>query len=131
MTSFQLADALHADGLRWDRSILANLESGRRRDVSVNELLALARCLGVAPVHLIVPIDADRFRVSPGAPEVDADVARAWICGDDAGKRLAADEAMWYRHRPIARPRPRRGTATARGAPGGRKTVEHTHPEET
>lgn len=50
-----LAERMTAIGVRWDRSIVANLENGRRSTVSVTELLGLAVVLDVAPVHLLVP----------------------------------------------------------------------------
>jgi transcriptional regulator with XRE-family HTH domain len=52
------------------------------RPVSVDELLALALVLNVAPVHLIVPVDGDqeKYRITP---EVQASRARVrtWIRG--------------------------------------------------
>jgi transcriptional regulator with XRE-family HTH domain len=78
----ELAERMTGLGVPWDRSIVANLESGRRRSVAVDEVYALALALNVAPVHLLVPVDdgdqpyqvtatvtAERFRV------------RAWIRG--------------------------------------------------
>lgn len=57
----RLADELTKRGVSWDRSIVANLETGRRQTVTVEEWLALAYVLDVAPVHLLVPpTDADR-----------------------------------------------------------------------
>jgi len=71
-------------GVKWDRSVVANLESGRRASVSVEELLALAYVLEVAPVHLIVPVDADGwFAVTPDLSTTN-EYARAWIRGSVA-----------------------------------------------
>jgi transcriptional regulator with XRE-family HTH domain len=50
-----LAAKMTEAGIPWDRTIVANLENGRRRNVSVAELAALAYVLDVAPVHLLVP----------------------------------------------------------------------------
>lgn len=55
LTGAQLAERMTEVGVKWDRSIVANLENGRRRFVTVDELLALAYVLDVAPVHLLVP----------------------------------------------------------------------------
>jgi hypothetical protein len=66
-----------------NRSVIANIESGRRRDVSVDELLVFARALDVAPVHLLVPIDAeakDRYAITPSTPH-PIGPAREWIRG--------------------------------------------------
>lgn len=67
-------------GVRWDRSIVANLENGRRATVSVEELLALAYVLDVAPVHLVVPLDDGQFHVTPEWA-TNADRAREWFRG--------------------------------------------------
>lgn len=45
----RLTEAVTAAGIAWDRSIVANLENGRRSTVSVDELAALARVLDVEP----------------------------------------------------------------------------------
>lgn len=84
-TADQLAKELQAVGIEWDRSIVTNLELGRRKTVSVEELLALAYVLGVAPVHLLVPPDAGedhRYRVVPaGLSALRPETARRWIAG--------------------------------------------------
>jgi transcriptional regulator with XRE-family HTH domain len=48
----QVAVRLQELGLDWRRNILANLESGRRADVTVDELDALGRLFGVQPWSL-------------------------------------------------------------------------------
>ncbi len=82
-TAKELGDRLSALGVPWDRSIVANLENGRRTTVSVVELLALALVLDVAPVHLLVPADAADSDLYQVAPESTASVGqvRAWIRG--------------------------------------------------
>lgn len=71
-------------GIEWDRSIVANLESGRRRTVSVEEWLALAFVLSVAPIHLLVPPtgeeDLTPYAVTPSTNSVPF-FTRAWIRG--------------------------------------------------
>ena len=84
LTAAQLAERMTEAGVKWDRSVVANLESGRRASVSVEELLALAYVLEVAPVHLIVPVDADGwFAVTPDLSTTN-EYARAWIRGSVA-----------------------------------------------
>jgi transcriptional regulator with XRE-family HTH domain len=77
---------------------LSNIESGRRgaddrrrRDVTVDELFALAAALNVAPVHLLVPpkgptgkaSDEERlYNVTPGKAVRREDVRR-WVRGFD------------------------------------------------
>lgn len=66
-----------------NRSVLANIESGRRKYVSVDETLTLAWVLDVAPVHLMIPIDSDRDEYG-ASPEQAMPVhrARAWLRGE-------------------------------------------------
>jgi transcriptional regulator with XRE-family HTH domain len=55
----KLAEQMKVHGISWDRSIVANFESGRRAYVTVEELLALAYVLDVAPVHLLIPTETE------------------------------------------------------------------------
>lgn len=82
LTGAGLAERMTEAGIKWDRSVVANLENGRRASVSVEELLALAYVLDVAPVHLVVPITAGGcLSVTPDV-SVTNEQARAWIRGD-------------------------------------------------
>jgi transcriptional regulator with XRE-family HTH domain len=56
LSAQQLADRTAELGLPMQRSVLANLESGRRTTVTVAELLVLAAALSVAPVLLVFPV---------------------------------------------------------------------------
>ena len=70
-------------------SVITNLETRRKatRDISVDELLAIARALGVRPLQLMVPLEAgERLGVAGG--ELDAPEAIAWIAGDPQGDLL-------------------------------------------
>jgi transcriptional regulator with XRE-family HTH domain len=82
MTAARLAEEMTRVGVPWDRGTVAKLETGRRENVSVVELLALAAVLDVAPVHLLVPPDhvEQPYQVTPTITE-DADMVRAWIRG--------------------------------------------------
>lgn len=82
-TADQLAEQMKAAGFSWSRIVVTKLETGRRPAVSVEEFLALAYVLDVAPVHLLVPpntLDA-RYQVTPDGVEADPDEVRAWIRG--------------------------------------------------
>lgn len=66
LTVAELATRCAATGApHLTRSVIHDIENGRptaglrRRAVTVDELLALALVLNVAPVHLLVPIDGD------------------------------------------------------------------------
>jgi transcriptional regulator with XRE-family HTH domain len=116
----QLADAMAAEGFGWDRSTVTAIENGRRTALTIDEWLGLARVLSVAPLHLIVPVDAEMFTVTPDGPTVDADRARRWITGDDPSLSVDPGSSWWRRHAPPVKT----GTAAARAVGGGRKTVE-------
>jgi transcriptional regulator with XRE-family HTH domain len=83
LTAAQLAEQMARVGVPWKRGVVAKLESGLREAVSVEELLALAYVLDVAPVHLLVPFDDDAqpYQVTPTQVE-KAGFVRDWIRGD-------------------------------------------------
>lgn len=78
----RLAEEMTSVGIPWDRSIVANFETGRRSGVSVEELFALADVLGVAPAHLMLPVD-DEEAVIAVTPTRAAKTwqAREWLRG--------------------------------------------------
>ncbi|MEU9557352.1 helix-turn-helix domain-containing protein [Streptomyces fumanus] len=81
LTRQQLGEALAARGVEWNRFTVSSLENGKRQNVTVVELLALARVLDVAPVHLLVPVEDEHpFLVTPNEP-VPAGRARPWVRG--------------------------------------------------
>jgi transcriptional regulator with XRE-family HTH domain len=51
----KLVDKMAELGLKFPRSVLANLETGRRETITVAELIILARALEVAPLELLIP----------------------------------------------------------------------------
>jgi transcriptional regulator with XRE-family HTH domain len=70
-------------GVEMGRPTISRIESGRGRaeNVTVNELLALAAALDVAPVHLMVPLeDEARLAITSDWQPTALD-ARAWIRG--------------------------------------------------
>ncbi|MGC9381520.1 helix-turn-helix domain-containing protein [Streptomyces sp. MH13] len=79
----ELGAQLDALGVSWNRSVVANFESGRRPAVSVQELLALALVLDVAPVNLLVPLDSMPYRVTLKNTEPQDSVAVwRWMKGE-------------------------------------------------
>lgn len=87
-TGQRLAEEMTKVGISWDRSVVTALETGRRQSVSVEELLALAYVLSVAPVHLLVPpVSQEQLRAARSlyavAPRAAAPTAviREWIRG--------------------------------------------------
>ncbi len=68
-----------------DRTVIANLENGRRRSITIDELMVLALALDVALVHLLVPFDDDaEVEIAPALGAVPAVNVRAWIRGDES-----------------------------------------------
>ena len=81
MSAQQVADECEKRGLPIKRSVLANLESGRRTTLSVPELLILADVLGVPPIVLLFPLGyVSRVRVLPGAAATP-EQAMGWFGG--------------------------------------------------
>lgn len=79
----RLADELAAVGAPLDRSVIANLENGRRASVDIQELFALALALEVTPLDLLVPpeiSDDAPYAVTPERTE-PAGRVRAWLGG--------------------------------------------------
>ena len=99
----RLANEVSAAGLSWDRSIVANLESGRRRTLSVEEWLVVSRVLGIAPLHLLVPVNDADMQVTP-QDHITAHQARQWIRGGDPLDPVDDEHReqiqAWVRHRP-------------------------------
>ncbi|MFC8491224.1 helix-turn-helix transcriptional regulator [Streptomyces sp. NPDC057235] len=92
-TAAELGQRMSDLGIPWDRSIVANLENGRRKSVSVAELLGLSLALDVAPIHLLVSPEGGRYQPVPLA-EYDADTVRAWIRGE---RPLPGTDSRTYR----------------------------------
>jgi transcriptional regulator with XRE-family HTH domain len=61
------------------RNAIARLETGARESVTLEELLALAAALGVAPLNLMSPLrEGERLAVVEGV-QLDARDARNWV----------------------------------------------------
>lgn len=78
----RLAKEMSKVGVPWERMVVTKLETGRRKSITVEELLALAYVLDVAPVYLLLPVDDER---APYAytPDRTAEVwqVREWVRG--------------------------------------------------
>ncbi|MGA5108706.1 helix-turn-helix domain-containing protein [Streptomyces pseudogriseolus] len=82
-TAAELGEQLATRGVPWNRAIVTNFELGRRPAVSVQELMALALVLDVAPLNLLVPLDSQPYRVTPEATDVqDSVVVWRWLKGE-------------------------------------------------
>lgn len=81
-TAAHLGTVLGKHGISWDRFTVANLESGKRQNVTVQELFALALALDVSPTNLLVPLDDRAYQLTPTRTE-SADLVRAWVRGEE------------------------------------------------
>jgi transcriptional regulator with XRE-family HTH domain len=87
-TQPQLAERCKAAGLDWDRSIIANIEAGRRASVSLQEILALAYVFTVPPVLMIFPLGlVNEVEVPPGRV-VETWHATRWFTGEATAVEL-------------------------------------------
>ncbi|MEU4012087.1 helix-turn-helix domain-containing protein [Streptomyces pseudogriseolus] len=80
LTAAEVGRRMTAQGVKWDRFTVSNLESGKRQSVTLTEWLTLARVLDVSPLHLLVPLEEVGFSVTP-EEAVPASRARAWLRG--------------------------------------------------
>lgn len=92
LSAQQLADRCAELGHPIPRSVLANLESGRRETITVPELLVLARALEVPPVLLLFPLGrVEQMEVLPGR-DVATWPALLWFTGEyPAGSTIGPD----------------------------------------
>lgn len=98
MSAQQLADECEKRSLPMKRSVLANLESGRRTTISVPELLVLADVLGVPAMLLLFPWGyAETVEALPGRDPVRPEDAIRWFegrTGSGALPDVGADSAV-------------------------------------
>jgi hypothetical protein len=96
MSQRRLVARLDQLGLPLNQSVITRIERGTRK-VSLDEAIALAAALDVAPVHLFLPItDEGRVSVTPST-EVPSRVARQWALGlrplDPSNTRFYANQS--------------------------------------
>src|SRR5215217_1266123 len=79
----KLAQEMNALGVHWERLVVTKLETGRRRSISVDELLALSIALGVPIFGLLLPrpYDADQVTLTP-ATVAPWSHAAMWLIGE-------------------------------------------------
>lgn len=81
LSAKQLSDRCAQLGMPIQRSVLANLESGRRATISVAEVMVLAAALEVAPMQLLFPVGyEERFEFLPNQHAVPFAAAQ-WFEG--------------------------------------------------
>lgn len=93
MSAQQLADRTSELGFPIARSVLANLESGRRETITVPELFVISAALDVPPILLLVPLGrVDAVEALPDLP-ISAWNAARWLRGDGLYPTKAMTEA--------------------------------------
>ncbi|MBY3988802.1 helix-turn-helix transcriptional regulator [Rhodococcus fascians] len=82
MSAAKLADRTVDIGFGISRSVVADLETGRKKSIDVPELLVLAAALGVSPAQLLFPdLPKGRVEVLPGLEQESHDALR-WFSGE-------------------------------------------------
>ena len=81
-TAKDLADAI--PNPKVTASVIQNIESGRKSDISVSQLLDISKALGISPLFLIVRI---------GSPFAKVDLANV---GDDVANMTSAEVDRWF-----------------------------------
>ncbi|WP_282703210.1 helix-turn-helix transcriptional regulator [Streptomyces sp. CC219B] len=90
LSAQQLSDRCAELGAPIPRTVLSNFENGKRQNITVAEVLVLARALGVPPGVLIFPVGhVAEFEVLPGAWQEPL-AALDWLSGTVA---FSQDEA--------------------------------------
>jgi transcriptional regulator with XRE-family HTH domain len=99
LSTEQLSDRTAEDGHRIHRSVLANLESGRRENITVPDLVTLGRALGVPPLVLLYPVGrADDCEAFPGQRVPPWDAAKLFTGESPDTERATGDLALFRRH---------------------------------
>ncbi|MFE7930768.1 helix-turn-helix domain-containing protein [Streptomyces sp. NPDC057456] len=100
MSAQRLADRCAQLGMpTLQRTVIANLESGRRDTVTLAEVLVLAEALGVAPAALVFPVGyAETVEHLPGQ-EAEPLAALDWFNGSDRDEGSAL--ALLREHRSL------------------------------
>src|SRR4051795_12514308 len=90
-----------------NRSVIANIESRRRQEVTIEEAVTLAYVLDGALVHLLVPTEATKLYFATPDP-LPNPAARAWIRGEFCPPRC--DPRIYFSEVPASEFRPDRPT---------------------
>ncbi|MBY6412893.1 helix-turn-helix domain-containing protein [Rhodococcus sp. BP-252] len=91
LSAAKLADRTHDIGYGISRSVVADLENGRKKSLDISELLVLAAALGVSPAQLVYPdLPKGNVEVLPGLDQESHDALR-WFSGE-AGLMKPTDD---------------------------------------
>ncbi|MHB9862024.1 helix-turn-helix domain-containing protein [Streptomyces sp. YIM S03343] len=88
MSAQQLSDRCAELGMPIQRSVLANMESGRRSTVMVAEVLVLAAALDVAPAQLVFPVGYEEACEALPERSLEPIDALDWFAGNAPARGL-------------------------------------------
>lgn len=71
-----------ADATGLTRSVIANIENGRRPDITIRELTDVSAALGIPPVAILFPLDRPFAMTSIGGRTVRVADAVDWFAGE-------------------------------------------------
>lgn len=99
LSGAKLAERMAPYGVSWNRTTVAKLESGRREQLTVGELVALALALGTTPLSLLAdPRIGQPVPLGQGIA-VDPWTVAQWAMGDghnaERDHRLRVDHDTW------------------------------------
>ena len=100
LSTQELADRCDALGSPLGRSVLAKLESGHRKTVTVVDVVTLGRALNVPPLLLLYPVGREvEVEALPGRRADPWDAAKVFTgeMGDDGDKPRAAEDLGLFR----------------------------------
>lgn len=83
LSAQKLAERMQSHGVDWNRATVANIELGRRKALTVEELLALALALDVPLTALLVPPGAAAVTLSGSSHDsLPTHQALSWLTSD-------------------------------------------------
>jgi transcriptional regulator with XRE-family HTH domain len=101
LSAAKLADRTVEIGYGISRSVVADLETGRKKTIDVPELLVLAAALGVSPAQLVFPdLPRGKVEVLPGL-EQESHGALQWFSGEAGLMKPSADWTDAETERPV------------------------------
>lgn len=108
MSAQALADRVTELGLPLSRSTIADIENGRRKYITVAELLGIANALNAAPTMLVFPGPYTDIELVDGLPNGPGGTPMAmaykseaikWFCGEPLGDRLVGNVLAYEENR--------------------------------
>lgn len=110
-----LADRVTELGLPMSRSTIADIENGRRKYITVAELLGIANALNASPTQLVFPGPYTDFQMVDGLPNGPGGTPMAmaykaeaikWFCGEPIDDRLVGNVLAYEENcRPLSEAR--------------------------